>query len=89
MDISLIGFGLIASIVLLKIFETNLFFIWRAVAFLVLGSASLILVIFLVNVGDKEEKLEEKSEPENDVLEEVNETLDDGGEINEEDNSDN
>lgn len=59
--ISTIGFVIIGIILLIKIFETNLFFLGRAVAFLVLGSVSLILVIFVSgskNGADEKESVE-------------------------------
>lgn len=86
-EIASIGFGLIALMVLIKIFEVNLFFLWRAISFLVLGSISLVLVIFLAK-GDKNEEIEAKQETEESKSEEQEEkTEDKGEETNEEDNS--
>ena len=83
-EIASIGFGIIALMVLIKIFEVNLFFLWRAVSFLVLGSMSLVLVIFLAR-GEKKEEIETKEETNSEEQEEK--TEDEGEEINEEDNS--
>jgi hypothetical protein len=77
-EIASIGFGIIALMVLIKIFEVNLFFLWRAISFLVLGSISLILVIFLAKSEKKEETNPEEQEEK---------TEDEGEEINEEDNT--
>lgn len=83
-EIASIGFGIIALIVLIKIFEVNLFFLWRAISFLVLGSISLILVIFLANGDKKEETDETKKAVETEEQEEKKEN--EGEETNEEDN---
>ena len=80
-EIASIGFGIIALMVLIKIFEVNLFFLWRAVSFLVLGSMSLVLVIFLAK-GDKKDEVESKGETKTEEK-----TEDEGEETNEEDNS--
>jgi hypothetical protein len=45
MKISIIGFFILASIILIKTFETNLFFVWRAVTFLILDCKSAIFPI--------------------------------------------
>ncbi|MBE5812099.1 MAG: DUF2157 domain-containing protein [Clostridiales bacterium] len=83
-EIASIGFGIIASLVLIKIFEVNLFFLWRAVSFLVLGSILLVLVIFLTGGAKKEET--EKIEESGNKEQEEN-TEDKGEETDEEDNS--
>jgi len=83
-EIASVGFGIIALMVLIKIFEVNLFFLWRAVSFLVLGSISLVLVIFLAK-GEKKEEIEAKEETKPEEQEEK--TEDEGEETDEEDNS--
>jgi hypothetical protein len=81
MAIALGGFSLIGITLLIKIFETNLFFVGRAVAFLVLGSISLIAVIFLSN---KVESADAQAEQDDNV--DTEETME--VEVNEEVNSD-
>lgn len=97
MEIAIIGFGIIAISVLIKIFETNLFYLGRVIGFLALGCIFLILVV-LLSIGKQEDaetkNTEEKSQEETNEEdaketeeESSNEQTDDGGQSDEEDNN--
>lgn len=93
MSISVIGFMMLGITILIKIFETNLFFLGRALGFLALGCISLILVIFLTKKNADDENndgLVTDNNEENIESEEISagESVEnnDGGSIDEEDN---
>ena len=79
MEISLIGFMILGFTLLIKIFEKNLFFLWKAIAFFVLGIASIVAVICLSRINKKR-----KGEEIEGTDKKANEKIDDGGETNEE-----
>lgn len=85
MGIATIGFFILGITVLIKLCETNLFFLGRALAFLGLGSIFLILVIILSLKNKDDENNEEGTTKEGDTAKGEEETVD-GGKNNEEDN---
>lgn len=84
METSMTGFIILGILILIKIFETNIFFLGRALGFLGLGCISLIMVILLSSKNNSEENNETQTKIENTSQE--TEEVDDGGQEDEEDN---
>jgi len=87
MSIAIISFIILGSIVLIKIFETNLFFLGRTIGFLGIGSIFLILVIFLSKGSDNENQVVETAQQEKNSNNKTEGKLENGGQTNEEDNN--
>ena len=88
-NISTIGFVMLALTILIKIFESSLLFVWRGVAFLVIGSLFLVLVAVLLILNSKSEENNDTQPAQNAENQSENkETVEteDGGQSDEEDN---
>lgn len=86
MSIAIIGFAILGITILIKVFETNLFFLGRVIGFLAIGIICLVLVIILSNKREEENNEAPSSEVNKVVEDDENMQDDEGGQFDEEDN---